>query len=893
MAKKPSGGSVRKPAHRKGAHSVYSNLARKRKVKVDSRSRQKAEFLATLPKSRIKRVAHRLHPRRFFNYWFSKEGATTALKIAGLGLAAFVVLILAIFALFRKDLALGPDELTRRVQSRTTKFYDRTGQVLLYDLYKDQQLTYVDSDKVSKNMKNAMVAIEDKDFYRHGGFDVKGIARSVVNNASGGGKQGASTITQQLARVVILEDNTATGMAGYTRKIKELILSIELERSYNKDEILNFYLNSVSFGGTAIGVESAAQRYFNKPASKLSVPEAAYIASIPQYPTLYDKNNPGFDAERTVTRQQTVIDYMRDQGYISSEEAKEAKDVDILAKIKPLKNQQDIKAPHFVNEIIKELEGKYGAENVRQGGWRITTTLDWDMQQLAEKSIKDNIANIDARNGDNAALVAIDVKTNQVLAMAGSRSYTQPGFGQTNAATAPLQPGSSLKPFVYGELFEQGSYGPGSVIPDSRQAFYGIYPNNFDRGFRGNITLRSALAESRNLPAMKAAQFAGMDKVIGSLKKAGEENITCGTENECTNPFLAIGSGDVRLDEHTAAYASLARGYVAKPKAEILKIEKPNGEIVEEWKDSDGTQIYKDQSHGEQLRFLLSSMLSDDVARAPTFGFGQRWFNPANVKIAVKTGTTDNSKDGWMMGYSPKLAVGVWAGNHDGTPMGTATDQSTGPIFAQFVPEAHTKIMSKPQYGWKPNEWFPQPQGIQRLAIGGRTDFFQSWFRKPRETKKKYEMDKVSKKLATSCTPAGAKETIEVSVLSDPRRPGSEVVGLPPAGYDIKNKDDVHKCGDKKPSVGAINSPTPVGDGSNGQYALKVQSVSRGKFSLSKVEFIVNGQVVSSQNAGGSSYSTSYKFPKNGTYTIRVRVTDSGYYDSERSITVPITTISD
>lgn len=891
MVKKPkkgSGGSLKKPARRKGGHNVYSNLARKRKVKVDSRSRKKAEFLATLPKSRVKRVFYKLHPKRFFKYWFSKDGALMAMKLAGVGLALFIILILGVFALFRKDLALGPDELTKRVQSRTTKFYDRTGQVLLYDLYKDQQLTFVKSDQISDNMKNAMVAIEDKDFYEHGGFDIKGIVRSVLNNASGGNRQGASTITQQLARVVILEDNTATGFEGYTRKIKELILSIELERSYTKDEILNFYLNSVSFGGTAIGVESAAQRYFNKPASKLSVAESAYIASIPQYPTLYDKNNPGFDADRTVARQQTVIDYMNDQGYITDKEAKKAKKIDILTKIKPLRNQQNIKAPHFVNEIIKELEGKYGADNVRQGGWRITTTLDWDMQKLAEKSIADNIATVEANNGDNAALVAIDVKTNQVLAMAGSREYTHPGFGQTNAATANLQPGSSLKPFVYGELFEQGSYGPGSIIPDTPQTFYGIRPNNFDRGFRGNITIRSSLAESRNLPAMKAAQFVGMDNVIKSLKKAGEKDITCGLEGECTNPFLAIGAGDVQLDQHTAAYAALARGYVGKPEASILKIEKPSGEIVEEWKDTDGTQIYGNKDHGEQLRFLLSDMLSDDVARAPTFGFGQSWFNPPNVKFAVKTGTTDDSKDGWMMGYSPKLAVGVWAGNHDGVPMGTPTDQSTGPIFGQFVPEAHTKIMSKPQYGWKPNEWFSQPNGIQRLSIAGKTDYFQSWFRKPKETKKKYTMDKVSKKLATSCTPAGAKETIEVTVVSDPRRPGSEVIGNPPEGYDIKNEDDVHKCGDKKPSIGSI-SLTEVDAGTR-TYTIGA-SLKRGKFGLKSVEFIVNGKTIST-HGGSSSASTTYKFPKDGSYTIRVRVTDDGYYVGEGSDTVTIPTVA-
>lgn len=871
MAKTPNKGSLKKPSHRKGGTRVYANLATKRRIKTDKKSRQKAEYLATLPKSRIKRFAHRLHPKRFFQYWFSKEGALMALKLAGVGLALFIVLILTVFALFRKDLAVSPDKIAQKVQSRTTQFYDRTGTVLLYDLYKDQQLTFVKPDQISNNMKYAMVSIEDKDFYKHGGFDVKGIVRSALNNASGGGRQGASTITQQLARVVILEDNTATGFKGYTRKIKELILSIELERTYSKDEILNFYLNSVSFGGTAIGVESAAQRYFNKHAKDLTVPEAAYIASIPQSPSLYDKNNPNFDAKLAVERQQTVIDYMQEQGYISKDEATKAKKVDILAKIKPLKNQQNIKAPHFVNEIIKDLEAKYGAENVRQGGWRITTTLDWKAQQLAEKSIKDNIANVEAHHGDNAALVAVDVKTNQVLAMAGSRDYNYPGYGETNAATAPLQYGSSFKPFVYGQLFDQGSYGPGSVIPDTPQTFNGRQARNFDNGYRGNITIRSSLAESRNLPAMKAGQIAGMGNVIETAKKAGETDILCVAQNPCSegyreDPFMAIGTGTVHLDQHTAAYATIARGYVAKPETKILKIEKPNGDVVEEWKDTAGKQLYEDQNHGDQIRYLLASILSDDSARAPTFGYGNSWFNIPGVKMAVKTGTTDDQKDGWMMGFSPSLAVGVWVGNHDGTPTYTHTDLSTGPIFGQFSKDVHEQVMNKSQYGWKTNDWFTQPQGIQKLRVGGKYDIFQSWFNKPVESKKEYTMDKVSKKLATSCTPEEARVKIQVSVQTDPKTKQS-VEGSPPDGYDIKNSDDVHKCNDKKASVSSF------ADNGNGKFTFTVKN---GKYSISGLSATANGKSIKLSHTGGSTYSGTVS--TSGSYTIKITITDSAYY---------------
>ena len=880
--KKPSG-SIRKPAQRKGAHSVYSNLATKQRTKADVKSRKKAEFLATLPKSRLKRLAYRLQPKRFFKYWFSKQGAIMALKLAGLGLAVMIILVLTIFAIFRKDLAIGPDELTKRVQSRTTKFYDRTGTVLLYELYKDQQLTFVKPDQISNNMKYATVAIEDKDFYKHGGFDIKGIARSVINNASGGGKQGASTITQQLARNVILEDNTRNGIAGYTRKLKEIILSIELERTYSKDEILNFYLNSIGYGGTAYGVESAAQRYFGLSAKDLNVQQAAYIASIPQYPSLYDSNSPSFNATATLARQRTVIDYMHQQGYITADQAKEAKGFDILASIKPLSDQPTSKkAPHFVDNIIKELEGKYGADNVRKGGWTVITTLDWDMQQLAEKAVADNMKYVETKQGglggNNAALVATDPATGQVYSMVGSRDYTYPGFGSFNAAVSDLQPGSSLKPFVYGTLFEGNTYGAGSIIPDTRQAFYGIYPNDFDKKFRGNISIRQSLAESRNLPAMKAAQIINMQTAINTAKSAGEGSIGCGQSGDCSDPFLAIGAGTVHLDEHTQAYAALANNGVAKPESDVLKIEKSDGEIVQQWKDTAGTPIFGTAERSQEVSYILSDILSDDAARSVTFGRGVSYFNPKGVKAAIKTGTTDNSKDGWMMGYSPKLAVGVWVGRSDGQAMGGFTDSRSGPIFGQFMRDAHAQVLTKPQYGYKANQWYAQPKGVQRITVSGKNDLFPSWYKKPKEEEKDYVMDKVSKKLATSCTPDAAKQTIQITIVSDPTNPTNQVVGQAPDGFDITQNDDVHQCGVEA----ATNFSVTVVGAPSRNRTINV-NYTQGPNAAQTVEFLVNGQVISSQPGGGTSYSAAYTFPDVGTYTIQIRVTDTQFYQSTSS----------
>lgn len=870
--KKQSAGSVRRPSHRKGAHSVYKNLATQKKVKSDAKSRQKAEHLASLPKGRMKRILYRLHPKRVIKYWFSKQGAIMALKIAGLGLAVGIILVLAVFAVFRKDLAIGPDELTKRVQSRTTKFYDRSGQVLLYELYKDQQLTFVKPDQINNNMKYATVAIEDKDFYKHGGFDVRGIARSVFVNVSGTGKQGASTITQQLARNVILEDNTRSGVAGYTRKLKEIILSIELERSYSKDEILNFYLNSIGYGGTAYGVESAAQRYFGIPAKDLSVEQAAYIAAIPQFPSLYDKNSPNFDLEATDARVKTVISYMKDQGYITQEQAEAAKSADVLTTIKPLSDEPTSKlAPHFVDEIVKQLEGQYGADNVRKGGWRITTTLDWDMQQIAQESVQNNMDAVERQRGSNAALVAVDVTTNQVLSLVGSRDYSYPGFGNVNAATSNnRQAGSSLKPIVYSKLFEGNQYGPGSTLSDEKKCWGSWCPNNFDRRFRGSLSIRQSLAESRNIPAIKAAESAGMNNVIELAKAMGEPDIGCA--DDCNALGLAIGSGSVRLDQHTAAYATLARGGVAKPQTYVLKIEKSNGEVVHEWQDTEGTPTMGDK--GAEISYLISDMLADDRARRVTFG-NPVGFNPRGVKAAVKTGTTDNARDGWMMGYSPKLAVGVWVGNNDGRVMNSTTHLQTGPMFGDFMSRAHLEVMTKPQYGYTSNQWFEKPSGIQTLRVGGRTDMFQSWFQKPRETERELVMDKVSRKLATECTPEGAKETIKIMVSIDPTT-NREALGTPPDDWDIRNNDDVHQCGVEAASGFSLSE-------SGGRTRTINVSFASGGNPVQTVEFIVNGQVVSSQPGAGASYSTTYTFPDVGTYTLQVRVTDSLYYQSTSS----------
>jgi penicillin-binding protein 1A len=456
--------------------------------------------------------------------------------------------------------------------------------------------------------------------------------------------------------------------------------------------------------------------------------------------------------------------------------------------------------------------------------------------------------------------------------LVGSRDYNHPGYGSYNAATANLQPGSSLKPIVYSKLFEGNQYGPGSTLSDEKKCWGGWCPNNFDKRFRGSISIRQALAESRNIPAIKAAEASGMNSVIDLAKSMGETNIGCG--ESCEALGLSIGSGSVRLDQHTAAYATLARGGTAKPQTYILKIEKSNGEIVQQWKDSPGVKTLGDK--GPEISYLISDILADDRARRVTFG-NPVGFNPKGVKAAVKTGTTDSAKDGWMMGYTPKLAVGIWVGRSDGTVMNSTTHTQTGPMFGEFMSRAHLEIMTRPQYGYKSNDWFTKPAGIQNIKVSGRQDLFQSWFKKPKETNKDFVMDKVSRRVATECTPEGARETIQVMSSIDPVT-NKETVGTPPEGWDIQNPDNVHQCG-----VVAASDFSIATAGEHSKTRTITTSFVGGPNPIQTVEFIVNGQVISAQPGAGGLYSTSYAFPDVGSYSIQIRVTDSLYYQATSS----------
>lgn len=869
--------------------SVYSNLVNQRKAKKDAQLRRKAEYLATLPKHPVKRVLYRLHPKRFWAYWFSREGLVMAGKIALTGLGLIALLFMGLFAYYRQEIAaIQPDELANRVQSTVTRYLDRNGVLLWEDRGSGDYKLVVKSEEISEKMKQATIAIEDKDFYKHGGFSATGILRAVVNNIKGGDTQGASTLTQQLVKQVFLRDEAGDrSFGGVPRKIKETILAIEVERSYNKDQILTMYLNESSYGGRRNGVQSASQTYFGKNAKDLTLAEASLLAAIPQQPGRFNPysiiNNNDTDAKKDLlARQHTTLDYMVEQGYITKDEADAAKKIPVLDGVKPEFDQfKDIKAPHFVQMVKSQLESELGQATVGAGGLTVKTTLDYRAQEIVEKAITDlfNSSIPNYARFDNAAVTVMDVQTSQVLALLGSRDYNYPNYGYVNSADAFLQPGSSIKPFVYAALFKQRdgvNYGPGSVLSDEPlpQSIYttteGTSVQNFDGKFRGAIPIRNSLPESRNIPAIKAMYIAGRELTLNTIHDMGDTSYCTNGVDKQVTLSASIGGCGLKQIEHANAYTTLAREGVYKPYATVLEVKNSEGQVVKKWQDS-GKQVID-----PQIPYMITDMLSDDAARAASYGRGSLGLNTPGVKTFVKTGASNAGKLGkdlWMAGGSTKVALTMWVGNHDSRPLANVPSVTIGPTFSKIMGPLHTQVFG-PDGSWKASDWFPQPAGIQRLTVNGRTDIWPSWYSKTKSNPtEQITFDKVSKKKATDCTPANAKETLEVQKFTDVIT--KKDMYLSPSGYDANSDDDVHKCDDAKPYVVGI-SPT--------KKTITV-SVSQGSHPIQTVTISVNGQQVSLDGHGAGDYQ--FDNPANAAtgFSVTATVTDTALYADTQSKT--------
>lgn len=588
---------------------------------------------------------------------------------------ALFVFVSGVFIYFSKDLP-APGKMNNRFIAESTKIYDRTGQHILYEIHGEEKRTIIPFSDIPESVRYATIALEDQDFYSHHGIKFSSIVRALLKDVLGRTTaQGGSTITQQFVKKALLTDEKTL-----SRKIKEVILSIELETKYSKDEILEMYLNQIPYGSNAYGIEAAAQTFFGKNARSLSLDEAALLAALPQAPTYYSPNGSHPDALKG--RQEYALTQMASLGYISEEDAEKYKTINILSKIGPAR--ENINAPHFVMYVKEYLEKTYGEQAVEQGGLKVYTTLDWDKQQIAEKVVKEGAdSNTKKYGANNAALVAIDPKTGQILAMVGSKDYFDKSIdGQVNVTIRDRQPGSSFKPYVYLTAFKKG-YTPETQIWDVDTDFETdegktYNPKNYDNENRGPLQMKNALAMSLNVPAVETLYLAG---VKDSVQTARDLGITTLSNPSRLGLSLVLGGGEVKLLDHTNAFATLATGGNFHKKTAILKITDAKDTILEEYKNEGDKRVIE-----EKYVAMLDYILSTNELRAPVFGSS----NPlafSDRQVAAKTGTTNEWRDGWTMGYTPSLAVGVWAGNNNNSPMAQGADgvYVAAPIWRNFM----------------------------------------------------------------------------------------------------------------------------------------------------------------------------------------------------------------
>lgn len=881
---------VAKPKKKQASRklSVYSNLSHRRKTKKDSASRKKAEYLASLPKHPVKRFFYRLHPKRFWGYWFSKRGALMALKIVGIGILLLALFVGGLFAYFRKDLdQIRPAELAKRVQSTVTKYYDRNDKLLWEDKGGGNYKLAVESGEINDLVKQATIAIEDRNFFTHSGVSLTGTLRAAVNNLFGGSVQGGSTLTQQLVKQVFFADEASDrGWGGVPRKIKELILAIEVERMYNKDQILTLYLNESPYGGPRNGVESGAQAYFGKSSKDVNLAEASLLAAIPQNPSVYDPYNVA-GHEGLINRQHHVLNAMKEVGFITQEQLDEAKEYPILDTIKPQSNQYEgLKAPHFVQMVRAQLEQELGKATVGRGGLIVKTTLDLRIQEKVIEAVDDMFDSyVPAWSGfSNAAATVADSKTGQIVALVGSRDFSYPGFGQDNAATAFIQPGSTVKSFVYAKLFEQKpsgqqNYGSGSILKDERiDSIYGSRLNNWDSKFMGNINIRTGLATSRNIPAVKAMYINdnadGAGTTIDTIHELGASSYcTQGVEVQ-VNLAASIGGCGVKQVDLVNAYTTIARGGTYKPQSTVLEVKNNSGEVLKKWADTTGKRIVSEQS-----AYIVSDILSDPVARSSLSNTPA--MNIPGVKTATKTGTSDiggYARDIWMASYSPALTMVLWMGNPDMTVLKHGYSSLGSPIIEKVMRYAHLDVYAKDgQY--KSGDWYSQPSGIQRIG----KELYPSWWNKTQgEDTVKVTFDRVSKRKATSCTPADAKIEREVVKSIDPVTK-KEVFTNVPSGYNAEKDDDVHKCGDPQPATDISVS----GPNGSGEYIVNVATILGSKFTSFQSGTLTfsDGK---SENINSSSFSYTYKPASgaSGTITVTAKVLDNGYQSATNTATI-------
>ncbi len=591
-----------------------------------------------------------------------------------------------------------PRQLTTNTPPLTTEIYDRNGK-LLYQIYEGQNRKLVKLDDLPSGLINATIAIEDKHFFSHPGVDIWGIIRAAKADLAGQKLEGGSTITQQLIKNTMLTPDQT-----WSRKIKEAILAFWAERIYSKDEILQMYFNEAPYGGPAWGVEAASEMYFGKKASELTLAESAYLAGLPASPTQYSPY--GIHPEQGKQRQKQVLQQMVEDEYLTKAQADKA----YAQKLDFRPPTIDIKAPHFVMYVRSLLAAEYGDRVVSQGGLKVYTTLDLNIQKMAEGVVQNQLDQLSSLNVGNGAAMVTDTQTGQIMAMVGSKNYWGPQ-GNYNAALALRQPGSSIKVVTYATAFKQG-FSPGNVLLDTPTNFPNAWgqsyaPVNYDGQFHGPVTIRTAFGSSYNIPAVKMLATVGVPAMMQTAREMG---INTWDPNGNYGLSLTLGGGAVRLIDMMSVYGTVADAGVKHQPQAILKVTDPYDNVLEDHTHDGGQQILT-----LEVAYLLSNVLSDDSARAPAFGPHSLLYIPGHT-VAVKTGTSDDKRDNWTFGYTPEYVVGVWVGNNDYSPMDPAlTSGITGaaPIWHDII----TNLLAG-----QPDTAFSRPPGIIEATVDGHKD---------------------------------------------------------------------------------------------------------------------------------------------------------------------------
>lgn len=768
-----------------------------------------------------------------------------------------------------------------RILTQSTKLYDKTGEILLYDAYGDIRRTVIDLEEINDFTKLATIAIEDSDFYNHKGIKISSIVRAfLVNIGTGNIQQGGSTLTQQVIKNTLLTQDKKI-----SRKLKEWVLAVKLERIMTKDEILELYLNETPYGGNVYGIEEASIYYFNKQAKDLNLVESAYLAALPQAPSLlspYGKNK-----QRLEERKNLVLKRMSDLKMITKEQYEESLKEEVEF-TKP--RSGNIIAPHFVFFILEQLENKYGEDLVRNKGLKVITTIDAKTQEIAENLVREHAEKNKEYNATNAGMVVLDPKTGQILAMVGSKDYFDiENEGNFNVTTAKRQPGSAFKPIVYAAAFNKG-YTPQTVVFDLPTEFNtnctpegrGVncyMPQNYDGTFVGPISLKNALAQSKNIPAVKVLYLVGIDEAIKLARNLG---ITTLTNPARYGLSLVLGGGEVTLLEMVSAYGVFANEGLRLPYTGIIKVEDLKGNTLDEFKKTEQQVI------SPEITRIISDILSDNEARTPVFGPRSSLYIEG-YDVAVKTGTTNNFRDGWIIGYTPSVVVGAWVGNNDNSPIDQrVAGYIVGPLWNQFMRQYLVN---------KPIERFNGPVNENNLELkpilrgvwqGGET----------------YLIDSISKKRATELTPPELIEEVVIqsvhSILywvdkNNPRGPKPNNPNRDPQfnlwetpvrnwaasrgllDQSINNIpqqfDDVH-TEDKKPNIKILNKEN-INYNLTDQININVQT--SGFYPITQVDYFINDIFIGSVKENPFSFTIDLKNINilNNKNTIKVIVYDS------------------